>query len=110
VNETASTPENGAGSVKVWKSSRPPFPSWMLSSRKSTSSTPPPASAPATRSVFASNPSLAHAYNSKLKIAVAGVSSPRAALLHRAGASEVVITDDLIADALVDRLDKGTRA
>jgi len=53
---------------------------------------------------------LAHAYNSKLKIAVAGVSSPRAALLHRAGASEVVITDDLIADALVDRLSKGTRA
>jgi voltage-gated potassium channel len=53
---------------------------------------------------------MAHAYNSKLKIAVAGANSPRAGLLHRAGASEVVITDDLIADALVDRLGKGTKA
>ena len=53
---------------------------------------------------------MAHSYNSKLKIAVAGASSPRAGLLHRAGASEVVITDDLIADALVDRLGKGTKA
>jgi Trk K+ transport system NAD-binding subunit len=52
---------------------------------------------------------MAHAYNSKLKIAVAGASSPRAELLHHAGASEVVITDDLIADALVDRLGKGTK-
>ena len=53
---------------------------------------------------------MAHAYNSKLKIAVAGASSPRAGLLQRAGASEVVITDDLIAAALVDRLGKGTKA
>jgi voltage-gated potassium channel len=53
---------------------------------------------------------MAHTYNSQLKIAVAGASSPRAGLLHRAGASEVVITDDLIADALVDRLGKGTKA
>ena len=52
---------------------------------------------------------MAQAYNSKLKIAVAGASGPRAGLLHRAGASEVVITDDLIADALVDRLGKGTK-
>jgi voltage-gated potassium channel len=49
----------------------------------------------------------AHARNPKLKIAVTGADSPRAGLLHRAGASEVVITDDLIADALVDRLGKG---
>jgi len=53
---------------------------------------------------------MAHAANSKLKIAVAGANSPRAELLHHAGASEVVITDDLVADALVDRLGKGTRA
>jgi hypothetical protein len=35
--------------------------------------------------------------------------SPRGALLHRPGASQVVITDDLIADALVDRLSKGAK-
>jgi voltage-gated potassium channel len=49
---------------------------------------------------------MAHSYNTKLKIAVAGASGPRVELLHRAGASEVVVTDDLIADALVDRLGK----
>jgi hypothetical protein len=32
----------------------------------------------------------------------------RAGPLHRAGASELVITDDLTADALVNRLSKGT--
>jgi voltage-gated potassium channel len=53
---------------------------------------------------------MAHASNSKLKIAVAGRDSPRGRLLHRAGASEVVITDNLIADALVDRLGTGTKA
>jgi voltage-gated potassium channel len=53
---------------------------------------------------------MAHSRNPKLKIAVTGANSPRGALLHRAGASEVVITDDLIADALVDRLGKGTKA
>lgn len=53
---------------------------------------------------------MAHASNSQLKIAVAGANGPRAGLLHRAGASEVVITDDVIADALVDRLGKRTRA
>jgi voltage-gated potassium channel len=52
---------------------------------------------------------MAHASNSKLEIAVAGGDSPRARLLHRAGASEVVNMDDLIADALVDRC-KGTKA
>ena len=50
---------------------------------------------------------MAHSRNPKLKIAVTGANRPRGALLHRAGASEVVITDDLIADALVDRLSKG---
>ena len=49
---------------------------------------------------------MAHSRNPKLKIAVTGANSPRGALLHRAGASQVVITDDLIADALVDRLGK----
>ena len=53
---------------------------------------------------------MAHSRNPKLKIAVTGANSPRGALLHRAGASQVVITDDLIADALVDRLSKGDKA
>jgi hypothetical protein len=52
---------------------------------------------------------MAHSRNPNLKIAVTGANSPRGALLHRAGASEVVITDDLIADALVDRLSKGAK-
>jgi voltage-gated potassium channel len=49
---------------------------------------------------------MAHSRNPKLKIAVTGANSPRGALLHSAGASEVVIMDDLIAGALVDRLGK----
>jgi voltage-gated potassium channel len=49
---------------------------------------------------------MAHSRNPKLKIAVTGSSSPRGALLHCAGASEVVITEELIAAALVDRLSK----
>jgi hypothetical protein len=53
---------------------------------------------------------MAHSRNPKLKIAVTGANSPRGALLHRAGASQVVITDDLIADALVDGLGKGAKA
>ena len=53
---------------------------------------------------------MAHSRNPKLKIAVTGANSPRGALLHRAGASQVVVTDDLIADALVDRLSKGDKA
>jgi len=52
---------------------------------------------------------MAHSRNPKLKIAVTGANKPRGALLHRAGASQVVIMDDLIADALVDRL-KGDKA
>ena len=53
---------------------------------------------------------IAHSRNPKLKIAVTGANSPRGALLHRAGASQVVIADDLIADALVDRLSEGDKA
>jgi voltage-gated potassium channel len=49
---------------------------------------------------------MAHSRNPKLKIAVTGANSPRGALLHHAGATEVVITDELIAGALVDRLSK----
>jgi Trk K+ transport system NAD-binding subunit len=49
---------------------------------------------------------MAHSCNPKLKIAVTGANSPRGALLHHAGASEVVVMDELIADALVDRLNK----
>ena len=49
---------------------------------------------------------MAHTRNPKLKIAVTGASSPRGALLQYAGASEVIIIDDLIAAALVDRLGK----
>ena len=47
---------------------------------------------------------MAHSRNPKLKITVTGGSAQRAALLRRAGASEVVITDELVAGALVDRL------
>ena len=52
---------------------------------------------------------MAHSRNPKLKIAVTGANSPRGALLHHAGASQVVITDDLIADALVAGLSKGAK-
>ena len=53
---------------------------------------------------------MAHSRNPKLKIAVTGANSSRGALLNRAGASQVIITDDLIADALVDRLSRGPKA
>jgi voltage-gated potassium channel len=49
---------------------------------------------------------MAHSRNPKLKIAVTGANHSRGALLHRAGASEVVMMDDVLADALVDRLKK----
>src|SRR5277367_2391880 len=52
---------------------------------------------------------MAHSRNPNLKIAVTGSNSPRGALLHHAGASEVVIIEDLIAAALVDRLKNGNR-
>jgi voltage-gated potassium channel len=51
---------------------------------------------------------MAHSRNPKLRIAVTGANNSRAALLQSAGASEVVINDDLIAGALVERLSKGT--
>jgi voltage-gated potassium channel len=50
---------------------------------------------------------MARARNPSLKIAVTGTNEGRCALLRRAGASEVVTPDDLIAGALVDRLGKG---
>src|SRR5208283_4567932 len=52
---------------------------------------------------------MAHSRNPRLKIAVTGSNSPRGALLPCAGASAVVIMDDLIAGALVDRLSKATK-
>jgi len=53
---------------------------------------------------------MAHSRNAKLKIAVTGANHSRGALLHRAGASQVVIMDELVAGALVDRLAKGDKA
>jgi len=53
---------------------------------------------------------MAHSRNPKLEIAVTGANGPRGALLQRAGASQVVITDSLVADALVQRLGKGDKA
>jgi voltage-gated potassium channel len=47
---------------------------------------------------------MAHSRNPKLKIAVTGANHSRGALLQRAGASEVVMMDDVLAGALVDRL------
>jgi voltage-gated potassium channel len=51
---------------------------------------------------------MAHARNPKLKVAVTGANKQRGELLHRAGASEVVVADELIAGTLVDHL--GSRA
>jgi voltage-gated potassium channel len=53
---------------------------------------------------------MAHSRNPNLKIAVTGADNSRAALLNHAGASDVVIPDDLICAALVDRLGKGGHA
>ena len=50
---------------------------------------------------------MARARNPSLRIAVTGANEPRCALLRRAGASEVVTPDELIAGALVDLLGKG---
>ena len=49
---------------------------------------------------------IAHTVNPQLQIAVTGDNSQRGQLLHRAGASDVVVTNDLIANTLVDRLGK----
>ncbi|WP_300336340.1 NAD(P)-binding protein [Accumulibacter sp.] len=47
---------------------------------------------------------MAHALNPRLHIVATGQNSQRGALLERAGASEVVIADDLVAAELVARL------
>jgi voltage-gated potassium channel len=49
---------------------------------------------------------MAHSRNPKLMIVVTASSSERGALLRHAGASEVVMTEDLVASTLVDRLEK----
>jgi voltage-gated potassium channel Kch len=48
----------------------------------------------------------AHARNPALRIAATGANRERGALLQHAGASEVVVADDLIAGALIGRLAK----
>ena len=53
---------------------------------------------------------MAHTLNPQLKIAATGQNDPRGALLQRAGASDVVVVDDLIAAALLDRLAKASGA
>ena len=53
---------------------------------------------------------MAHARNPALAIAVTSVSRERAALLQRAGASEVVIIDDLVAGTLIERLSTVSKA
>jgi len=52
---------------------------------------------------------MAHSWNPKLKICVTGANNPRGALLQDAGASEVVVVDELVAAALVDRLGSAER-
>ena len=52
---------------------------------------------------------MAHSRNPKLNISVTGATSPRGALLRHAGASEVVVVDELIANTLVDRLSKSAK-
>jgi hypothetical protein len=49
---------------------------------------------------------MAHTLNPQLAIAATGQNSPRGALLRRAGASEVVVVEDLVAEVLVSRLGK----
>ena len=50
----------------------------------------------------------AHTSHPGLQIVVTGQNDPRGALLARAGASDVVVFDDLVAGALVDRLGRNT--
>lgn len=51
---------------------------------------------------------IVHTLNPNVKIVSTGVNRDRASLLHRAGASEVVIADELVAGELIHRLnDKG---
>ena len=46
---------------------------------------------------------IAHSHNPHLKIIATGLNAHRAALLQRAGVSAVVIAEDLIAAAIVNR-------
>jgi voltage-gated potassium channel Kch len=50
---------------------------------------------------------MAHSLNPKLKIAVTGTNEYRADLLKRAGGTDVIVAEALIADALLSRLGKG---
>jgi Trk K+ transport system NAD-binding subunit len=47
---------------------------------------------------------MAHAMNPTIKVVVTGANQRRGELLRRAGATEVVIAEELIAEALVSRL------
>jgi voltage-gated potassium channel len=51
---------------------------------------------------------MANTLTPDLRIVVTGQNDPRGALLERAGASEVVVVDDLVAAALVGRLGTNT--
>jgi voltage-gated potassium channel len=53
---------------------------------------------------------IAHARNPALRIAVTGANGKHGALLRHAGASEVVIADDIIAGALIGRLARESKA
>jgi hypothetical protein len=47
---------------------------------------------------------MAHTLNPKLRIVVMAANNPRRGVLERAGATAVIIVDDLVASALIDRL------
>ena len=51
---------------------------------------------------------MAHTSHPGLQIVVTGQNDPRGALLARAGASDVVVFNDLVAGALVGRLGRNT--
>ena len=53
---------------------------------------------------------MAHTLQPNLRIVVTGRDDPRGALLQRAGASEVVVTEDLVARELVERLKRKSDA
>lgn len=52
---------------------------------------------------------IAHSHNPRMKIIATGLNAHRAALLQRAGASAVVIAEDLIAAAMVEQLSMPSR-
>jgi hypothetical protein len=52
---------------------------------------------------------MAHSCNPNLKISVTGANSPSGTLLRHAGASEVVVVDELVAHALVEQLSKADK-